>query len=332
MTTYNDALEGKILSYFMNRYRGMFKSTKGWYRLDCPFCFGKKSFGINPTINISKCHKCDYKNRLVQTVAELEEKETFNDTLVYIDSNFENTHSLFKKAKKIERKEVELPESFRLLSLGKSFIARTARAYAKKRGFNVDYLTTRGVGYCEEGKYEGSLVFPFYYNGVLVYYTNRRFLMGLGSGRKFDNPPEEEFGIGKSKLIYNRDALFLYKKVQVVESVTNALTLRDRAIALGGKAISDYQFGELLKSPVEQFDILLDPDALGNAIDLAMRLVRYKKVRLIFWPGNDDINKMGRRKTIDIIKGFRPQSYIELNHIKRTYESNPSTFHTYYKA
>lgn len=322
MTTYNSTFNGKILTYFRERSPELFKSTNGWYRLDCPFCFGNKSFGINIFVNKAKCHKCDYNNRLIDSVKELEEKETFNNTLTFLDGFDGDT--IFKKSPKVEKKELALPDSFRLIGLGKTFLAKTARGYCKKRGFNIDYLTSRGVGYCEEGRYEGSLIFPFYYNGKLVYYSNRRFIM---TGRKFDNPSEEEFGIGKSKLIYNRDALYLYKKIYLVESVTNALTLKDRAISLGGKTISTWQYNEILKSPVEQIDILLDMDAFKVAVELALKFVSYKKVRLIYWPGNDDVNKMGYKKTIEIIKQFKPQTYIQLNSLKRTYEYNKGAIH-----
>lgn len=329
MGTYNDTFNNKLLSYFKRGYRNLKKSTKGWYRLDCPFCSGNNSFGINPLINRSKCHKCGYSKTLFKTVAEIENKETYNDTLVFLDENFEGEFSIFKKAPKIQRRKLELPKSFKLISLGNSFIGETARGYIRKRGFDETYLTMKGVGYCDDGKYIGSLIFPFYYNGELVYFTNRRFLMGLGSQRKFDNPVEEEFGIGKSKLIYNRDALYIYKKIYITESVTNSLTLKDKAIGLGGKSISDYQFSDIIRSPVERVSIMLDPDAISEAIKLALRLAPYKMTKLVYWPGDEDVNKMGRKRALELEKQFHYQTYKELVKIKTEYDYQKESIYTH---
>lgn len=327
MGTYNDTVNTKILSYFRNRYGRLNKSTKGWYRMDCPFCFGKQSFGVNIFNNRCKCFKCEYNEKTRKTIAELEGKA--ENTVFTILENFDEV-PIFEKEHHSNIRTIELPKGFRLMSMGDSFTAMMARRYMKKRGFNIDYLTYRGVGYCEDDpKYKGSIIFPLYYSDKLVYFTNRRFFMGLGTKRKFDNPSESDFGIGKNKLIYNRDALYLYKHIYLLESVINALTMGDTGIAIYGKSISDFQFSEILRSPVEKITILLDPDAIGQAINLALRLVMYKKVRLVYWEGTEDVNKLGRKKVIEVCKKFHYQPYTELNSLKIQYNYEKSSIYTH---
>ena len=326
--SYNEGINNRLLTYFRNRYK-VKPSTKGWFRCNCPFCSGKYSFGINIQYDRAKCHKCDYNKSLLRTVSELEGKETSSDTLTFIEENFDETNiSLFNKIK-INKTELKLPESFRLISFGDGFAGKSARSYMKnKRGLSISYLTYRGVGYCDAGKYEGCIIFPLYWDNKLVYFTDRRYLMGLGNGRKFTNLTEEEVGIGKSKMIYNRDALYIYKKIYLVESVINALTMGDRGVALFGKSASSFQKSEIIRSPVEDIVILLDPDAILQAINLAIELSYYKRVKLIFWKGTDDVNKMGRIKTQSIIKQFKWQSTKELMSIKYTYENEKGAIYT----
>lgn len=71
----------------------------------------------------------------------------------------------------------------------------------------------------------------------------------------------------------------MYSSIFICEGAINALTMGDRAIATMGKAISAYQVNQLIKSPVDRFILLLDFDARDYAINLALKLVAYKKLR-----------------------------------------------------
>ena len=102
------------------------------------------------------------------------------------------------------------------------------------------------------------------------------------------------------------------------EGALNALTIGDRAIATMGKAISAFQVNELLKSQCERFIILLDPDAKEYAINLALKLVAYKKVKVVFLPDGKDVNDLGRSQTLKLVYATRYQSYQELISIRNS--------------
>ena len=87
-------------------------------------------------------------------------------------------------------------------------------------------------------------------------------------------------------------------------------------IATMGKAISAYQINEIIKSPVERIIILLDPDAKEQAINLALKLVSYKKVKVVYLPDEKDCNDLGRKKVFRYICSTHYQDYNDLMQLK----------------
>ena len=162
-----------------------------------------------------------------------------------------------------------------------------ARNYLKRRGFNIDELARKGWGYCNEGKYLGYVIIPFTEHGQLTYFNARLY---MGAGPKYNNPEVDITGLGKSFIIYNADALEIYKTVYICEGA--------------------------IKSPVEKFIILIDPDAKDKALDLAFKLVPFKKVKVVFLPDNEDVNSLGKRKTLEYVRKTTYQTYQELLTIK----------------
>lgn len=270
---------------------GLREYRNGWLKGLCPEC-GKEKLGINILQNRVNCFICGSLRNPLWFLMQIEKLETYYKAYDFLRS-FETAFYLKTIPPKKEPPTLQLPKGFKLLSLGNSIISKLARQYMEGRGFNPLKLSMSGIGYCEEGKYQGCIVFPFYKAGKLVYFIGRKFIR-LG-GEKFINPKLEEVGIGKSFLIYNIDSLQIYKTIRIVESITNAFTLGNTAIAILGKAISVYQFTELLKWPVEEFIIYLDPDAKKQALELGLKLVPFKKIKIVDLPEGEDVNSIGRK-------------------------------------
>ena len=152
-----------------------------------------------------------------------------------------------------------------------------------------------GWGYCTRGKDMGYIIMPFYMGGKLVYFNARKYMF---DGPKFNNPNIEDFGLGKSMLMYNVDSLLMYDRVWVVEGLMNAATLGDNCISTGGKKFSNWQVNVMIKSPVEKFIIGFDNDGLDDAINLALKLQPFKKVKIIQFPDTRDINDLGKKKVL----------------------------------
>lgn len=298
------SIKSKLYRYFKYRLN-LKKSTQGFLRGDCPYCGGKFTFGVNPEKMKVKCFKdCGIPYSPLNLIMYLENFETFTELRAFlnIQQEYEAYDALIKGVtKKIDYKPIELPKGYLPISMGQGIMAEAARKAMLKRGFSIKKLNQAGVGYCLEGNYMGYIIFPFYSMGKLEFFQGRKF---AAYGPKMQNPKEEEYGIGKTSLIYNKDALFMYDRVYVVESITNALTLGDSSVALLGKTISTYQLSLLIKCPAQEIVLILDPDALKEAISLAMQLTQYKRIKLVYWEGDKDVNNLGRKETLSRVKQF----------------------------
>lgn len=299
--------------YFIKKI-GAFDYRKGWMKSDCPYCGGEKKFGINLSNNRCNCFKCGEHPSPISLVMYLENMDSFHEVLSILESG-DYSGYVFKE-EKVElkgKKEFFLPDGFKNISMGTSLLARSARNYLKKRGFNIEELARKGWGYCNTGKYLGYIIIPFTEHRQLTYFNARLY---MGAGPKYNNPEVDITGLGKSFIIYNADALEIYRTVFICEGAINAETLGENGIATGGKAVSRYQVNRLIKSPVEKFIILIDPDAKDKSLDLAFKLVPFKKVKVVFLPDNEDVNSLGKRRTLEYVRKTTYQTYQELLTIK----------------
>lgn len=306
---YNSDIKKKLYNYFISRL-GMHDYRRNWMKGDCPNCGKEQKFGVNISQNRSNCFSCGYNDIPLKVIMKVELLQTPNEALKYLNDNAGDLEYYEKKVEVLVQKtEVSLPESYRLITRGNSMLGKMARKYVLSRGFDLDDLVDMGIGYCTEGDYKGYIIIPFYRNGVLIYYNARIF---FGDGPKYNNPNTEDFGVGKNLLIYNIEALFLYNKVFLFEGAFNALTIGEQGISSGGKHLSPYQISLIIKSPVEKVVIMLDDDAYEKAINLALELVPYKKVKVIKFPYKIDANDLGKAKTLKLSHKTPYMNYNEL--------------------
>lgn len=311
---YNKRLAGKIYTYFTTK-ANLKPYRRGWLKGNCPECGAIDKFGVNVGQNRTNCFKCGYNPKPLNVISNIEGHQEYSETHAFLGA-FEESTNFYEEQVEIlqQSKRFKLPESYRLITLGDSDFSKICRYNLKKRGFNLNELALKGVGYCVKGEFSFRIIIPYYINGKLVYFNARKVIGDDTS--KFKNPPIDEVGIGKSLLIYNRDCLWVYKKVYMVESATNALTLGDRAFGIGGKVLSDSQLGEILKSPCEEVVIILDPDAWSWAIKAALKLVGHKKVRLILLPDDLDVNNIGKKATLKLVKESKLLKYTDIIKLK----------------
>jgi DNA primase len=331
MKQYTKSIRGKLFNYFKGKLH-IKQSTKGWWRSDCFECGGKFSMGIHLEERRAHCFKCAMRKTPIEILMEMEGFTTIAQATQYLNIQQEyEYYESYARTGKREIKPVELPESFNILSQGNGTYGRAARHYITKRGFHVDKLSLKGVGYCTSGEYAGYIIFPFYCKGKLIYFQGRHY---IGMGPKMKNPSTEAFGIGKEQIIYNQDALYIYNHIYTVESITNAETLGDRAIATLGKSISQYQLSHLIASPCKSVTLLLDPDAYKEAIETAMQIVNFKKARVIKLPDEKmDVNDYGKDKTLEFVKTTQYQNYNELFRLKLNINGNfKRPEHTYQRV
>lgn len=312
MKQYNQNIRGKLFNYFQQRM-GLKRSTRGWFRVDCIFCNRPQAMGINLTQYKAHCFGCLEKLNPIQLVMQIEGFSQMREVYQFLrlQDDFDAYSDYVLKSVPI--KEVELPPSFKLITEGKSLYGKFAKNYLKGRGFKINQMEAAGVGYCTKGDYAGYIIFPVYNNNRLVFYQGRKF---VDIGPKMKNPEFEKFGIGKTQVMYNSDALFIYNEINLVESITNALTLGPNTVASFGKELSPWQMSLIINSPCKMVNLIYDNDAYYGALKQALQLVHYKKLKVVLMPIQKDVNDIGRKKTLKLKKAIPWQSYRDLLNIK----------------
>ena len=306
--------KNQLYNYFVKRL-GAYNYRNGWLRVPiCPYCHREQKMSINLNTYRTNCFRCNEHPSPAQMVMDIENLETYSELITFLrNGDFTELEFKEEKVELAEPKPIYLPESFKLINQGESHIAKITRNYLKHRGFDINELSKHGIGYCTEGDYFGYVILPFYSNGKLTYFNAR---LVIGNGPRYNNPPKSVTGLGKEFLIFNEDALELYNQVYICEGVFNALTIGERAIATMGKAVSRYQVNTLIKSPVKRFILLLDPDAKDKAIDLALKLVNFKSVKVVYLPEGKDCNDLGRKEVMKLVWATRYQDYQDLIKLK----------------
>jgi len=303
----NKTIRSKLYTYAINRL-GLRDYRRGWMKGVCPDCGRHGKFGLNLTQNRTNCFVCGFHPSPIELVMDTEGLSNFNEVKVYLKA-YEGREYLEPVIERIERIDTVLPDGYKNLILGDSKLAQTARNYVKSRGFDPEEMAYKGWGYGVRGEYLGYIIIPFYVGGKLIYFNGRRF---VGAGPKYLNPKIEDFGLGKSLIMYNIDALALYNMVYLVEGAINAETMGDQGIATGGKKVSHYQISMILKSEVDWVVLLLDPDAMEDAIKIGMEMAYHANIKLIELPENKDVNNLGKDKVFKYIKKAKWLNYNDL--------------------
>ena len=196
--------------------------------------------------------------------------------------------------------DVRLPKEFDLLDddlAGDAHTKRMVLAYLAGRGLPKKLLARAQVGYCETGKFWGYIIFPVFDNGEVVYWQGRRF---KNRDPKFWNPASSK----KTEIVFNLHTGMRPKRIVLVESVINALTLETERkptvsaiFALLGQNLSDIQMHKILvwERHVEEIVIALDSDAWKSAVEIADKLYgSVPSVKLAKIPEGEDVNSVGR--------------------------------------
>lgn len=307
--------KSKLKTYFIKRL-GAFEYRHGWMRIPtCPYCGREHKLGVNLSMYRTNCFRCNAHPSPAQLIMDIEGFTEYHELINFLNNGqFDELQFKEEKIELSDAKPVYLPDGFKLINQGTSQVARSIRSYMSSRGFTIEELSKHGIGYvATEGPFFGYLIIPYYYNGTLRYYNARNV---IGQGPRYNNPNKDITGLGKEFIIFNQDALDMYSSIFICEGAINALTMGDRAIATMGKAVSRYQLNGLIKSPCQRYIILLDFDAQKYAIDLALKLILYKKVKVVFFEDSRDVNDLGKKAVLRKVYRTRYTTYQELIKLK----------------
>lgn len=282
--------EKKAYAWFKGNFQIFRAGRSQWYALDCPFCidgFLKKKLAFNLDWDRVKCWKCGYSEQVTQFVADFleisfaEARKRLEET----QASFELDRSIIDDLTPVVRSSnVELPKGFTPLLDGTGIFGERARNYLAERGFNLKVLDSMGFGYCdqqdedEKMDFFGRIIIPFKFRGKLIYYIGRTF---IDDGLRYKNPPTDAFGVGKSDLFFNEDALEMRRTVCLLEGWSDAATIGKAAIASLGWSLSSTQKNKIIESPAERIVVIPDKGFYVQAVRTAMDFLDHKEVYVV---------------------------------------------------
>lgn len=161
----------------------------------------------------------------------------------------------------------KLPDGYMKLSETdpKSFKYNEAMSYLMKRRIGMDIIEEFDIGYATVGDFHDRIIIPSYDEyGDVNYFIARAFDKKLKP--KYFNPEAE-----KEAIVFNEKKVNWDSTIYLVEGVFDHIVIPN-SIPLLGKYVSDKLFELLYEKASAEIVIVLDNDAIDDAIELYKKL------------------------------------------------------------
>lgn len=291
----------KIYSYIDDNHGPITKSTNGWYEAECPFCRSRKLY-VHPDRNSIKCWKGCVRSSVTYFV-KMYLACDYSEAKEILEGSMPRFRIQEHIAISPVKEDIALPDGFKPILGPKTPLGDRARNYLRARAFDMNYLDMIGIGYCDGEDYFGYIIIPFKKDGDIVYYIGRDF-MDRGPKFRYKNPAQSQFGIGKSEVLFNEEALYLYDKVYLMEGWADAASIGNNGISIQGKSMSLQQWNIIKSSPVKEVVVISDLGAEKDALNILETLYKTKKTKLIkltqFKDFGKDVNAIGAHKVLGL--------------------------------
>lgn len=168
-------------------------------------------------------------------------------------------------------------------------LGRRALRYLKARGISEKHAARLGIVETEE---DMRVVIPYFGPDGEITYWNARSYSKLQEGPKY-------LGASGRHPLYVRPNWTPQETVVVVEGVFDAITVemhtQHTVASLGGKFLPGYLVADLLGLCTKRLVLLLDSDALTDALKLRARLQTKRQVKIIPLPVGEDPASLGEQ-------------------------------------
>ena len=230
------------------------------------------------------CCISDEKGRSIKTLFKKlrVSKQTWDE----YNSIFSRINRYVHSDNQIQVNQVELPKEFKpLYKKSNSFKYKHALNYLLKRGLRPEDIVKYNIGYCETGEYEDKIIIPSYdSDGKLNFFVGRSFYQ---SKYKHKNPKVSKDIVGFDLLV-NWDIPLV-----LCEGAFDAIAIRRNVIPLFGKSIQSKLEQKIIGNSVKKLYIVLDSDAISNAIGLSKKFMSYGIETHLVDLGDEDPSEMG---------------------------------------
>ena len=268
----------------------------------CPVCksHGKDKFKLAIGINkgMYHCWVCESKGKNIGQLALKYSIQKKSATELY---SYFKTGKEDEQLRIEEKKNIELPEDFRLIGTNRGHEAQLARNYLKNRGFKKKDIEAFRVGISSKYGYKNRVIFPsFDKNQKLNYYTARTY--DANQKRRYQNSK-----ISRKDIIFRELDIDFTQELILVEGVFDLLhTPWNSTCILGSWLDHKYKlFQEIVrhKTPVT---LCLDQDALPKTQKIAKSLYELCVPVKISYHGYKDFGDMTKEEVDFWIKEAKP--------------------------
>jgi len=202
---------------------------------------------------------------------------------------------IFSEKKSVPVESLVLPKEYRSFYDDElTLIGRHALQYLKSRNITKYDVLRYNIGYCEGGQFQGRVLIPSYdASGQLNFYSTRSIFED--AKMKYVN----SFG---SKDIIGFEMFVDYNQpITLVEGAFDAISVRNNAVPLFGKTLSNKLKSAFISNKVQSVNIVLDNDALSDSIRISEFLLKNSiETKLVKLDGKDP-SEIGFEKTWEII-------------------------------
>jgi len=217
---------------------------------------------------------------------------------------------LFTVGVEEEKSQLFLPNEYRsFFSDELSLFGKHALNYLKKRNITKYDILRYNIGYSESGQYKDRIVVPSYdSNGRVNFFSTRSI---------YDNVSMKYVNSQVSKDIIGFELFVNYDHpLTLVEGAFDAIAIRNNAIPLFGKTMSNKLKSALVSNKVKHVNVVLDNDALSHSIKICEYLVKNNITTKLVQLDGKDPSEIGFDKTWDIINSTPVLDFESLFKIK----------------
>lgn len=225
----------------------------------CPFCSHyKKKLEINVRTQEWHCWICNSCGKSIRSLFyKLKAKDIyFNELYKIIGTNWVKSDDTSKPV------NLSLPDEFiPLWKPSKDSEYGQAMAYLSDRKVSMDDIIRHNIGFCPRGMYEKRIIMPSYDKDANVnFFAARAYYPG--NPHKYMLPPWPKTIVG-FELFVNWN-----EPISLVEGTFDALAVKNNAIPLFGTTMTLGLKIAIVKNKVKRVNIVLDNDALKQAIEI----------------------------------------------------------------
>ena len=268
----------------------------------CPVCKSQGKDKFKLAIGVDKgmyhCWVCESKGKNIGRLALKYSIQKKAATELY---SYFKTDKDDEQLRIEEKKNLELPEDFRLVATSRGHEAKLARDYLKNRGFKKEDIESFRVGISSKYGFKNRVIFPsFDKNQSLNYYTARTH--NSDQKRRYQNA-----NISRKDIIFRELDIDFNQELVLVEGVFDLLhTPCNSTCILGSWIDSKYKlFQEIVKhkTPVT---LCFDHDALNKTQKIAKSLYELCVPVKISYHGTKDFGDMTKEEVDFWLKEAKP--------------------------